>query len=624
MTLTKKRLISTIIFFTLAYLAIAAKDSVLVKAADFYFFDQQSKILAPKLASDADIVIIMIDDYSLKKMSAIAGRWVWPRTVHAQLIEALANYHPQAIVFDILFAEKDIYRPDDDAYFNEVLATLKQQNMPVFFAMLQQNTIAGGGKLISQFPQQLGLLKTPSANRQAKASFILPYAINKEFWRLGTINFNADIDGIGRYYDVRRDIQGWQIKSLPAALVSSLNEPLPKQNSILLQWRGNTKRPFKTLSYVDVYQAIINDDEKFLQQLEHKIIVIGASASGLFDARTTAINYQLPGVYMLAMAIDNLKNQRFLTPLSDHIQFGLIVTLMLIIVACFMGLKNYMQQLLGALLSIISCAFLLMLLSQYLLAGQQLLFIGAALFFMVLIFMIFTLFYGYLEYQQRQRALTTFGRFLDPKVVYSLLKEDQLSADKLNKKQVVTVLFSDIRNFTQLSEKKAAEDIVKLLNDYFSQQVAIIFKHQGTLDKFIGDCIMAFWGAPQSNKHHASAAIAAALAMEQQLLIFRKNLPQELQDFDIGIGIHSGESIVGMIGADLRVDYTVIGDTVNLASRIEGLTKQCSRILVSEQTRLLAQNDFDFEYQGEHIVKGRTATVKLYRPIAKQVGKSKS
>jgi adenylate cyclase len=235
-------------------------------------------------------------------------------------------------------------------------------------------------------------------------------------------------------------------------------------------------------------------------------------------------------------------------------------------------------------------------------------------------FLVFSFIYGYLEYRHRQQALAMFGRFLDPKVVYKLLEDSALSREQLNKKQTLTVLFSDIRGFTQLAEKRSAEAVVQLLNQYFNQQVAIIFKHQGTLDKFIGDCVMAFWGAPIQNNPSLDAisAINAALAMEEQLLAFRQTLPVELQDFDVGIGIHSGECIVGMIGADLRVDYTVIGDTVNLASRIEGLTKNNVRILVSEQTKDLAKHVFDFNYQGEHQVKGRQGSVTLYQPIRKE------
>jgi adenylate cyclase len=210
-----------------------------------------------------------------------------------------------------------------------------------------------------------------------------------------------------------------------------------------------------------------------------------------------------------------------------------------------------------------------------------------------------------------------FSRFLDPTVVNKLLKDDALLPEQLNKTATLTVLFSDIRGFTHIAEQSDVQTLVNLLNDYFNQQVNIIFAHQGTLDKFIGDCIMAFWGAPQESSDHAVKAIHAALAMELQLAEFKKTLPINLQHFEVGIGIHTGECIVGMIGAKRRLDYTVIGDAVNLASRIEGLTKHSTRILVSEQTKLMAEEVFDFFYQGEHKVKGRDALVKLYQPRVK-------
>jgi adenylate cyclase len=126
---------------------------------------------------------------------------------------------------------------------------------------------------------------------------------------------------------------------------------------------------------------------------------------------------------------------------------------------------------------------------------------------------------------------------------------------------------------------------------------------------------MAFWGAPSEDDNHAVMAIDAAMAMEQALLKFKQSLPTALTDFDIGIGIHTGECIVGMIGAKSRIDYTVIGDSVNLASRIEGLTKDNHRILVSERCKELAEQVYEFEFAGEYVVKGRKKQVRLYRPI---------
>jgi adenylate cyclase len=181
----------------------------------------------------------------------------------------------------------------------------------------------------------------------------------------------------------------------------------------------------------------------------------------------------------------------------------------------------------------------------------------------------------------------------------------------------ITVLFSDIRGFTTLSERHTPEEIVALLNDYFSRQVKVIFAHGGTVDKFIGDAIMAFWGAPVEDDRQAQHAVEAALQMADTLMLFKRDLGAHDEHFDVGIGIHTGPGVVGFIGSENRLDYTAIGDTVNLASRIEGQTKGVARILVSADTRALCGEAFDFIDHGFYKVKGRTREVQLYEPRRK-------
>ena len=176
------------------------------------------------------------------------------------------------------------------------------------------------------------------------------------------------------------------------------------------------------------------------------------------------------------------------------------------------------------------------------------------------------------------------------------------------------MLFSDIRGFTTLSEKRTPQQVVDLLNRYFTLQVEVVFRHGGSLDKFIGDCIMAFWGAPLDDPQHARNAVAAAMEMADVLQRFKRELGEEDADFDVGIGIHSGPAVVGLIGSDQRREYTAIGDTVNLASRIEGLTKGVSRILVSRETMELCGTVYDFESLGSFVVKGREQAVELFAP----------
>ncbi|MBC7521398.1 MAG: adenylate/guanylate cyclase domain-containing protein [Sandarakinorhabdus sp.] len=210
-----------------------------------------------------------------------------------------------------------------------------------------------------------------------------------------------------------------------------------------------------------------------------------------------------------------------------------------------------------------------------------------------------------------------FKRFLDPNIVASLVESGEIDYRANAVSREITVLFSDIRGFTSLSENSTPEAVVELLNRYFSKQVEVIFRHGGTLDKFIGDAIMAFWGAPVFNPDHARAAIAAAIDMSKALEELRGELGELGAGLDIGIGLHSGVAVVGFIGSPDRLDYTVIGDTVNLASRIEGLTKGIARVLVSESTRAAARADFDYAPRGQHKVKGREQAVQLYEPLAK-------
>ena len=634
MKITKVRYSSLFIIVALLLCFACVLHYQLFKRVDYYLFDIQSKNLAAKLKSDEDIVIIALDDNSLAQMKAVAGMWVWPRTVHGQLLSALSKQATQAIAFDILFSEKDIYRPDADMFFNEIIGETDN----VFFAALHQKNTNDNLTLkpVLRTDEQLAQSHNHNKNHSQSEnlfnwlslqdSFILPQAINNQYWRLGIINFSAEFDGIGRFYDVFRSVGEHKVNSLAFAVANFAKKQnkynqndegiaLPGNDRVLLQWRGDTSQPFTTFSYVDVYRAAILNDKQFLSQFDNRIILIGTTASGLYDARMTAINHNLPGVYMLAMAIDNLKGQRFLTPVIITIQFVVGCIFILIISGCFAFIKSYQKQVAVAAVSFILCGVGLWHVAISLLLEQRVLFIGSILTFSILVFLFYSLLYGYKEYLQRIKTTDMFGRFLHPKMVKKLLKEEKLSPEKLNQKKEVTILFSDIRNFTQISEHIPAEQVLLLLNRYFDTQLKIIFSHRGTLDKFIGDCLMAFWGAPSDDDNHAVLAIDAAIAMEQALLEFKKNLPLPLTDFDIGIGIHTGECIVGMVGAKSRIDYTVIGDSVNLASRIEGLTKGNHRILVSEQCKKLAEHVYQFEFAGEFVVKGRQKQVKLYRPL---------
>lgn len=568
-----------------------------------FFMRQAAKDLSP----DPDIVIVDIDEASLAAMQDTAGSWPWPRAVHAELLQGIERQQPRAIVFDILFTEPDIYRPESDQYFNQVLHDLHN----VYFPMLQLEGNQAGGIPLREIARVIDIPHSPDADPDARAILLLPQAISTGSWRVGLVNLTEDPDGIARRYQLHRDISGWHLESLPARVMRDLGYTIPPQPGISLQWRGNGPA-FKRIPYSELYA-----DQSRLKRLRDpdelagKIVVIGTTATGLHDIRATPVSSVYPGVAILATALDNLKNQRHLHIAPRH-SVPLLAALLVAV-----QLPLFARRRLG----VFGIGGALLLLSLVLLAAQYL-----AIKQLYIVAMLTPLLFGwgfyfaaalseYLrEKQSREQTVRIFNRFLDPRVVDALVARGETPQTLSGQAREITVLFSDIRGFTTLSEKRSPEQIVSLLNRYFSLQVEIIFRHGGTLDKFIGDAIMAFWGAPQDDPLHARHAVAAALEMEQSLLRFKEELGGDGMDFDVGIGIHTGTAVVGFLGSEARMDYTAIGDTVNLSSRIEGLTKGVARILVSAGTVASCKNAFDFTPVGSYKVKGRLQEVELFSP----------
>uniref|UniRef100_UPI0035137C04 adenylate/guanylate cyclase domain-containing protein n=1 Tax=Sinimarinibacterium flocculans TaxID=985250 RepID=UPI0035137C04 len=209
------------------------------------------------------------------------------------------------------------------------------------------------------------------------------------------------------------------------------------------------------------------------------------------------------------------------------------------------------------------------------------------------------------------------GRYLSPQVYASIFSGERDVRIESYRRDL-TVFFSDIADFTRTAERMSEGELTRWLNGYLDEMARIALQHGGTLDKFIGDCIMAFWGAPIADARHAQRAVACAMEMQRTLAAFKAEYATELGEladgFDIGIGIHSGPAVVGFIGAEQKLEYTAIGDTVNLASRIEGMTKGLGRILVSADTVAGCANGARFRSRGSYTVKGRQQAVELFEP----------
>lgn len=590
----------------LALLGAALWLAGILERADNALGDAMLRWHAAGRATPDDIVLVAIDQHSLEGMNEIAGPWPWPRSVHGELIEGLARWRPKAVAFDVLFNEHDTFQPDNDRVLREIALT--QDNL--FFPT--QRMPDGNPHPMHLLPPSLGAVQVDPASTEPAPVLVMPNVLDERNWQGGLVNFEADRDGVGRHYRLYDETGGWRVPYMGASIAGFTGATLPPVARIRLNWHG---QPPRTISYSDLFDDLGSRESKIGPTLTGRIVVIGATATGLNDMRPTPLTAQTEGVLVPTTALANLRAGDWLRDLPSRWPLaGLLV------LAITLGFRRRLSPL-GLGLGLGAATLAAMAASVALLGADRYAPVGAALMLGWLAFALFTLQAQWLERREREATIGIFGRFLDPRVVAGLVEAGELARDQKPVAREISILFSDIRGFTTLSETRTPEQVVHLLNRYFSRQVDVIFRHGGTLDKFIGDAVMAFWNAPTDTPGHASRAVAAAIEMTRALDDFKRELAaggEGLGDFDIGIGLHTGPAVVGFLGSDSRMEYTAIGDTVNLASRIESATKGVARVLVSDATRAACGGDGGdvvFIHRGEFHVKGREQPVELYEPM---------
>jgi adenylate cyclase len=587
----------------------------IAKPVTLWGSDVMVKLASERRPAVDRIVIVDIDQRSLELMNynkdypeASTGRWPWPRSVHGELIDYIERQQPRAIAFDVLFNEDDIDRPEADALFAEAVARYPN----VWLAMTLNSD--GEGARVKDMPPAVSARPLTSPSSDAHVPLMMPLVLetqgHPEGMRGGLVNFTADDDGVGRHHLVWQDRSGWRFYSLPMRIAESLGRPLPDHPQFLLNWRS----AWHHVSYADLYYDSLREHSlRDPNEFRGKVVLVGTSAPGLQDFRVTPLGKTTPGVEILATSLDNLLSESWLNEVPRPATAPFALALVALVSIGFN--RGFNAQHIGyAMIAVTLVA-----------VGTMWVLLRNGLFVPILVgltlgwtFYLLCSAIAYLqERAQRLRTSTMFKRFLDPRVVADLIERGEIDYRQDARALEISVLFSDIRGFTTLSETSPPEEVVALLNRHFSRQVEVIFRHGGTLDKFIGDAIMAFWGAPTAYPDHAERAVAAALDMSAALEELRSELGALGATMDIGVGVHTGRAVVGCIGSTDRLDYTAIGDTVNLASRIEGLTKGVARILVSESTRLAVGERFGWKDCGFHRVKGRETPVRLYEPLPK-------
>jgi adenylate cyclase len=387
--------------------------------------------------------------------------------------------------------------------------------------------------------------------------------------------------------------------------------PTDENGQMLINYRG-PERTFPQYSVTDILQDRIPKGT-----FQDKLVLVGATAIGIYDVRNTPFSGIFPGVEIHATAIDNILTTRFL----EKPEWTKIYDVLAILI---MGLA--VGIVIPRLRAIKGAFFAIGLFVLHIVAGQWL-FTHAALWVnlvyplltLVLLYTAFTVYHYLTEERERKKIKGAFSHYVSSSVVNEML-EDPEKLRLGGAKRDLSVLFSDIRGFTTIAEGMTPEDLVQLLNEYLTVMTDIVFKYEGTLDKYMGDALMAIYGAPLDQRDHALRACHSAIEMMEGLKkLNQKWIREEKKPLDIGIGINTGLMMVGNMGSEQLFDYTVMGDSVNLSARLEGANKTYqTNILISEFTYERVKQDFACMELDSVRVKGKRLPVKIYQLVGER------
>lgn len=636
-----------------------------VKRLDYLIYDVRLRAEAQKPELDSRIVIVDIDEKSLSEV----GRWPWSRDVVAKLIIELTDKLGAAVVsFDIVFAEpqqSDALQALDSlaskspgladelqgmragiqAQFDRdaQLARVLIDRPVVLGYYLNQDSSALSGALPPALfkKSQLGTLSLDSTSWQGYGANIPVLQRNAEG---GYFNPIVDEDGTVRsipllaqfndaYYQsfalatLRRALGNPQVipvfpdgvdDDYGAVELIALRSPdveldIPVERGLLTRVHfrargGPNAGGYRYVSASDVLAGALTPED-----IEGRIVLIGTTAPGLLDLRSTPVNPAYPGVEVHANVISGMLDSAY--KLRPEFSQGLLfVTVLLVgtVLSVTMPILSATWSLLVALTVLV----LSMIINSALYFQAGLVLPVAVVLLLVLAIFIFDVAYGYLaESRSKRQMVDLFGEYVAPELV-SEMAVDPSRYSMEGESRELTVLFSDVRGFTTISESLQPNELREYINEYLTVMSEIIRAHRGTLDKYIGDAIMAFWGAPIADPEHAKLATLAAIAMQEEAIRLNERFAARgWPKLAIGVGANTGQMRVGDMGSKIRRAYTVMGDAVNLGSRLEGITKTYGvGVIVGPQTKT-AFPEMQFQELDSVKVKGKNEPVSIFAPV---------
>lgn len=636
---------------------------------DDAIYDARLRATMPKTLDDR-IVIVDIDEKSLAEV----GRFPWGRNKLARLVEVLfSQQHVALLGFDIVFAEPDdssglsrlseLARTEfkDQTGFSERLKQLQPElDYDALFAkVLETRPVVLGyyfssendGRAVGTLPSAV-MSKSDLKGRDIEASSWTGYGANIDVLAkaapvAGHFNTTPDIDGVVRSLPLLAEYKGKYYESLALAMFRrlagsptvvpgfsdeqwlsrsyqgldrillkegklALSIPVDKHISTLVPYRGLggvEGGSFRYVSAADVLAGRLPVDN-----LKDKIILIGTTAPGLLDLRVTPVGQIYPGVEAHANLISGWLDDKVTLKPDYSVGYDVFV---LTVAGLLLAIGLPLLSAPRAVLLSVGVLAAVTAINTWLYMGYGLVMPLAAALVMTLTAFALNMSYGYFVESRSKRELAhLFGTYVPPELVDEMVKYPDSYSMKATSREL-TVMFCDMRGFTKMSERMEPTQLQELLTGLFSELTSIIQANRGTIDKYMGDCVMAFWGAPVETPEHAHLAVKTAMEMASAMRgINADHRARGLPEIGIGIGLNTGTMCVGNMGSNIRRAYTVIGDSVNLGSRLEGLSKAYGvDIVVSETTRKQA-NDFAWQELDRVRVKGKEQAVAIFWPMA--------
>ena len=632
--------------FTVVVLVFTLSTAYLLIPQTFLSLDNRLRdflfVLRGPIETTQNVVIIDIDERSLKQ----EGQWPWSRNRVAKLIQNLSDAQAGIIGLDIVFSEADKSSPLHIA--SELNCSTKElrDNDAILAKTISQTPTIGGyffsyekssstvEPLIPAIFITKGGSNTEYLIHPNSLTLNIPI-IQDAFYSSGFFNNTPDEGGMIRLVPLLMTYQGSIYPSLALEMVriyanaqkvifdnaqnsvehikvGDLQIPTDRFSRLMVNYRG----PSHTFTYISA--ADILNKNFSAQDVTGKFVLVGTSAIGLSDLRATPFDILMPGVEVHANVIDNLLKKDFIAFAQEPEQVDLLLIASTTILA--IGLFSLVSVWISLPLLIAS------LYSYYLFFNHLLFKEGIAV---NILFPIAALLFGYvsallinyiISLKQKQMIMNMFAKKVSPRVMQDLIANSSETLLEPHNR-IVSVFFSDIRSFTSISEQLGdPKEVINMLNTYMTPMVENITKQEGTIDKFIGDAIMAYWNAPVHVKDHADKALTSALEQIKLLQTLNATLKERFNiTIEIGIGIHTGEVTIGEMGSTGRSDYTIIGDNVNLASRLEGLNKLYgSHILISQATK--AQLSLTYLQRSVDIVKvkGKQHPVEIFEVLSRE------